>query len=170
VDILRRYIKTIDSLSRWTGKIFCLVIIPLVGITIYEVVMRKFFNRPTIWVFEISNQLYGLHFMMGAAYALLMGAHVSVDVFYRYLSARGKAIVDVIGFLVFFFPFCIIILWKGLQFAALSWGMWETSPSAFHPALYPIKTIIPITAGLLLLQGLAVFLKKVHFALRGTEI
>ncbi len=170
MEALKRYIKTINSINEWTGKIFCLVIIPLVLITIFEVVMRKFFNRPTIWVFETSNQLYGLHFMLGAAYALLHGSHVNVDVFYRHLSPKGKAIIDIIGFLIFFFPFCLIIIWKGIEFASLSWAMRETSQSVFHPVLYPIKTVIPITGFLLALQGSTIFIKKLLFAIKQKEM
>ena len=170
METLRKYIKTIDSINEWTGRIFCWVMLPLVCITIYEVVGRKFFNSPTIWVFETSNQLYGLHFMMGSAFALLHGSHVNVDVFYRYLTPKGKATIDIIGFLIFFFPFCIIIIWKGTQFAAQSWAMLEVSQSVFHPPLYPIKTVIPIAGVLLTLQGSTIFIKKLFFVTKGKEM
>jgi TRAP-type mannitol/chloroaromatic compound transport system permease small subunit len=170
METLKKYTSTIDGINEWTGRLFCWIMLPLVGITIYEVVARKFFNSPTIWVFESSNQLYGLHFMMGSAYALLRGSHVSVDVFYRYLSPKGKAIIDIIGFLIFFFPFCVVILWKGIQFAGQAWAMREVSQSVFHPPLYPIKTVIPIMGTLLLLQGSTIFIKRLFFVTTGKEM
>lgn len=170
MEKLKTYIKAISLINEWVGRINCCVIIPLVAITIYEVVARKCFNSPTIWVFETSNQLYGLHFMMGSAFALLHGSHVNVDVFYRYLSPMGKVIIDIIGFLLFFFPFCIIIFWKGIQFASQSWAMLEVSQSVFHPPLYPIKTVIPIVGLMLLLQGSTIFIKKLFLAFKGEEV
>ncbi len=170
MEIIKKYIKGISWINEWIGRITCFFIVPLVAITIYEVFVRKFLNSPTIWVFEISNQLYGFHFMMGSAYALLHGAHVNVDVFYRYLSPKRKAIMDVLCFIIFFFPFCIIIFWKGIAFAAQSWAMWEVSQSVFHPPLYPIKTIIPIMGLLLILQGIPIFIKRAFFIIKGEEM
>lgn len=170
MEMIKKYIKGISFINEWIGRITCWIIIPLGAITVYEVVVRKFLNSPTIWVFETSNQLYGFHFMMGSAFALLHGSHVNVDVFYRYFSPRGKAIIDIICFVLFFFPFCIIILWKGIEFAAQSWAMHEVSQSVFRPPLYPIKTIIPIMGLLLILQGATIFIKKWVFVLKGEEI
>lgn len=166
---LKEYIKTVNWINEWIGRITCWLIVPLVAITIYEVIVRKFFNSPSIWVFETSNQLYGFHFMMGSAFALLHGSHVNVDVFYRYFSPKGKAVIDIVGFLLFFFPFCIIIFFKGIEFAAQSWAMREISQSVFHPPLYPIKTVIPVMGLLLILQGVTIFIKKVLFVLKGEE-
>lgn len=170
MEAIKKYIRAVSLLNEWIGRIDAHVIIPLVLITIYEVVARKFFNSPTIWVFETSNQLYALLFMMGLGFALLHGSHVNIDIFYRFLSARGKAIMDIFGFIVFFFPFCIIILWKGILFASQSWQMLEVSQSVLRIPLYPIKTIIPLMAITLLLQGSAIFIKRLYLAFEGKEL
>lgn len=170
MEILKKYIKAVSLMNEWIGRIDAIVVIPLVLITIYEVVMRKFFNSPTIWVFETSNQLYGFFFMMGLGYALLHGNHVNVDIFYRYLSRKGKAIMDIICFIVFFFPFCIVVLWKGILFAYQSWQLLEVSQSVLRIPLYPIKTVIPLMAITLLLQGTTVFIERLYLVFEGKEL
>jgi TRAP-type mannitol/chloroaromatic compound transport system permease small subunit len=170
MEIIKKYVKAVNLMNEWIGRVDSVVIIPLVLITVYEVVMRKFFNSPTIWVFETSNQLYALMFMLGLGFALLRGSHVNVDIFYRFLSPKGKAIADIIAFIVFFFPFCLSVLWFGTLFAAQSWAILEVSQSVLRIPLFPIKTIIPLMAITLLLQGTVVFIKRIYLVAEGKEL
>ncbi len=165
-----RVLNFIDSVSEWTGKIFSWIIITLMALVVFEVIMRRFFNSPTIWSFEITIQLYAFHFMILAAFGLLHKAHVSVDIVYEKFGARTKAILDVITYLLFFYPFMVILLYKGIPYAAQSWEVHEKSWSAFAPPLYPIKTVIPITVVLLLLQGTSIFIRQLYFAIKGKEL
>ena len=170
MEIVKKYMKAVSLMNEWIGRVDSLVIVPLVLVTIYEVVARKIFGSPTIWAFETSNMIYGFFFMMGLGFALLHGSHVNVDIFYRFLSVRGKAIMDIIGFIIFFFPFCLVVLYKGTLFSGQSWAMLEHSQSVFQVPLYPIKTVIPIMALTLLLQGTVVFIKKVYLVAEGKEL
>jgi len=166
---VKSLVKLLDSISEWTGRIFGWVIVPLVLLTVTEVILRRFLNSPTIWSFEVLKQLFALHFMIVAAYALLYRAHVSVDVFTMMLSEKAKAVLDIITYLIFFFPFCLVCIWQGYSFAARSWAMRETSWSVFHPPLYPIKTVIVITFILLTLQGISEVIKRVYI-IKGVKI
>lgn len=166
---MKSLVKLLDSISEWTGRIFGWVIVPLVLLTVTEVILRRFLNSPTIWSFEVLKQLFALHFMIVAAYALLYRAHVSVDVFTMMLSEKAKAVLDIITYLIFFFPFCLVCIWQGYSFAARSWAMRETSWSVFHPPLYPIKTVIVITFILLTLQGISEVIKRVYI-IKGVKI
>jgi len=170
MEIVKKYMKAVSLMNEWIGRVDALFIVPLVFVTIYEVVARKIFGSPTIWAFETSNMIYGFFFMMGLGFALLHGSHVNVDIFYRFLSVRGKAIMDIIGFIIFFFPFCLVVLYKGTLFSGQSWAMLEHSQSVFQVPLYPIKTVIPIMALTLLLQGTVVFIKKVYLVAEGKEL
>lgn len=152
------------------GRVFAWVIVILVSITVYEVIMRRFLQSPTIWSFEISKQLYAFHFMILAAYGLLHGSHVSVDILYNLLSARTRNILDIISHLIFFFPFSIILLWKGYEYAQRSWAMREMTEGYFAFPLYYIKSIMPITAILLLIQGVAIFINSCYRALGGEDL
>jgi len=167
---LLAYIKLINGINEWIGKLFCWTIVVLVFITVMEVVLRRFFNSPTIWSFEVSLQLYGFYFMILAAHTLLHGNHVSIDIIYNILSVRTRLILDIIGYLIFFFPFTFILLWKGFGFAKMSWESLETSWSVFQPPLYMIKTVIPLTAFLLIMQGIAIFIQTIYMLVKRKEL
>jgi len=158
---MERFIKALDTVSEWTGKIFSWVIVPITLLVVLEVILRRFIHRPTIWNFEVTKQLYGFYFMIVAAYTLLHGGHVAVDIFAKRLGRRGQALLDIIGYVIFFFPFCFIIVWQGFFFAKASWVIKERSWSVFAPPLYPIKTVIPVTGALLIIQGVSEFLKRI---------
>ncbi|MGC9323252.1 MAG: TRAP transporter small permease subunit [Desulfomonilia bacterium] len=166
---MKALVKLLDTISEWTGRIFGWVIVPLVLLTVMEVILRRFLNSPTIWSFEVLKQLYALHFMIVAAFALLYRSHVSVNVFTMMLSQKSKAILDIVTYFIFFFPFCIVCAWQGYSFAARSWAMKETSWSVFAPPLYPIKTVIIITFILLILQGVSEVIKRVYL-IKGVEL
>lgn len=151
-----------DAINEWTGRIFSWIIVPLVLLTVMEVILRRFFGSPTIWSFEVLKQLYGLHFMIVAGFGLLYGSHVSVDVFTMALSERKRAILDIISYVLFFFPFVIVCIWQGYSFAARSWEMKETTWSVFAPAVYPIKTVIILSFILLLIQGISEVIKRIQ--------
>jgi len=169
MHVAKKIVTFIDSISNWTGKILGWIIVPLVLLVVMEVVLRYFFDSPTIWSFEVSKQLYAVHFMILAAFGLMTKAHVSVDVVTLYLSNKTRAVIDIISYLIFFFPFCIITAWKGYVFAAKSWAVREVSWSVWQAPLYPIKTVVTITFILLFIQGVSEFIKRVMI-LKGVEI
>jgi len=166
MNFLKKIGKTFDSLNNFIGITFGTIIVLLVILTVMEVVLRKFFNSPTIWSFEVLKQLFALYFMITAGYGLLKGSHISVDLFSRLLSEKKKAILSIVSYVIFFFPFCTICAWFGYEYAATSWAMSEHSWSNFAPPLYPIKSVICITFVLLILQGISEVIKNI-FTIKG---
>jgi TRAP-type mannitol/chloroaromatic compound transport system permease small subunit len=166
---LNSVLKAFDWISEWTGRIFIWLIIPLTVLVVFEVVSRRVFNAPHIWATEVTNYLYGPHFMLVAAYTLLYKSHVSIDIIYGRYSPRIRGILDIVTYLIFFFPFCIIVFYQGIVFAQTSWSIGETSESAALRVVPLIKTVIPVTFGLLLLQGLANFIRSIMLVFRGKE-
>jgi TRAP-type mannitol/chloroaromatic compound transport system permease small subunit len=152
---------TLDNISEWSGRIFSFIVVPLTLLVVFEVVARRVFGKPTIWSFELSNFLFGSHFMLVAAYGLLHKSHVSIDIFSSRLSPKRRELMQLAGYFLFFFPFLIALLVYGIQVAAISWTIGEESWSAWHPPLYPVKTVIPITASLLIIQGISDVIKKI---------
>ena len=115
--------------------------------------------------------LFGVLFMMGLAYILHYGGHVRIDIFFVRLSPRKQAIVESFCYLVFFFPVVVIILKHGIEFTQLSWHIGEKSSVSFwQPPLYPFKTVLPVAIFILLLQGVAEFLRHLVFAVRGKQL
>jgi TRAP-type mannitol/chloroaromatic compound transport system permease small subunit len=146
----------IDRLSAGVGKAFgwCIVIMTL-G-TCYDVFMRYFLRAPTNWAFDVSYFMYGALFMMAGAYTLSRNGHVRGDVVYRLLPYRAQASIDLVLYIIFFLPGFSALFWYGIPYAVVSWQIHEVSIYAPTGApVYPHKTLIPITAFLMVLQCLA---------------
>ena len=101
---MKSFIKFADTLSTSMGKAFSWCIVILMGGTVYEVVMAYAFNKPTLWNFDFSMQMYGAILMMSGAYCLATEAHVRGDVIYRLFSQRTQAWIDLVLYFIFFFP------------------------------------------------------------------
>ena len=166
---LMMIIRLIDTyVGELSGKIFMVLIFPLIGALTYEVIVRYAFNAPTIWAYDISYMVYGSHFMLGATYCLYKGGHIRTDVFYEKFSVRWQGRVDAFLYLFFFFPGMIYFFLAGWEEALHSWDILEESlMSPWRPALYPFKTVIPIAALLLLIQGVSELLKSIYAGIRG---
>jgi TRAP-type mannitol/chloroaromatic compound transport system permease small subunit len=121
-----------------------------------------------MWASDLSYMLYGALFMLGAAYALQRGAHIRTDFLYRLWPVRVQGAVDALLYLVFFFPGIALFLWMGGEFARISWLQDERAiTSSWRAPVYLLKMVIPVSAALLLLQGVSEFLKSLHAAVRG---
>jgi TRAP-type mannitol/chloroaromatic compound transport system permease small subunit len=160
---IRAAIHIIEAISKWTGTVVAWAIIPMTVAVTWEVVARHFFRAPTIWAFDVTYMLYGTHFMIGTAYTLMRVGHVRTDMLYQNWSVKRQNIIDAIGYLFFFFPAMILLFYFGWQEASHSWSIGETSDaSPWRPIVYPFKTVIPVTAILLLIQGIGEFLKNIY--------
>lgn len=165
---IKTILHVIDIISLTTGKIVSFLVIAMVGVTVYEVVMRYVFGAPTIWAFEMNYLMFGAYAILGGAYTLYLKGHVNVDILYGRLSIRGKAISDLATF-VFFLIFSGLLLWKVGELAWDSLMIRERLSSAWAPPVYPLKLIMFVGVVLLLLQGLAKFIRDLTIAITGGE-
>ena len=159
-------LKFIDLINTTLGKIMSFFILPLIFILCYEVVMRYVFNAPTIWAHEVSGHIFGMYAVLGGGYVMLNREHIKSDVLYAQFSERNQAIIDLITFPIIFFLLGIIFV-EGLDMAATSIKYKETTVSFLRSPVYPVKTCIPIAAFLMLLQGVAQFIRTLGFVLKG---
>jgi len=165
---MRGLLKIFDRISEWSGKIAMWAILVVTGIVVYEVFTRRVLGSPHVWTYEIVTLFYGLHFMILAAYTLLLKGHVAIDIVYIRFSPKTQALVDIVTYLVFFFPFILILLWLGTDNSWASWATSEKTATARLPLVIPImKTVTPVTALLLLLQGFAFFYRRIFFLIKG---
>ncbi|HYI27495.1 MAG TPA: TRAP transporter small permease subunit [Bradyrhizobium sp.] len=153
---MTRFLFFIDSLSMWVGKAFgWLILVLTLGVS-YEVFVRYVLGAPTTWAFDFSYITYGALFLMSGAYALSRGSHVRADVLYRLWKPRTQAAMDLTLYVLFFLPAVAAFIYAGWNYAAMSIRFKEVS--IFSPAgvpVFPLKTLVPITGVLLLLQGIA---------------
>ena len=151
-----RFVRFADGLSAWFGKTFgWLIMLMTIGVS-YEVVVRYIFNAPTSWSLDVSFIMYGTLFMMGGAYTLSRGGHVRGDFLYRLWPVRVQASVDLLLYLIFFFPGVTALIFAGWKYASRSWQYGEVSVNS--PAGIPIfqfKTVMVAAGILLFIQGLA---------------
>ncbi len=167
--MLRAILHGIDAISEWSGKIFSHLLLAVILVLLYEIGSRYIFNAPTIWAHETTQHTFGAYSILAGAYVLLSRGHVKVDVIYMRLSQRGQAVLDSITYLLFFI-FVIPIFGYGLIQAIDSIRIMETSFSPFAPPIWPLKTTVPIGALLILLQGIAHWIRALSMATRGKEI
>jgi TRAP-type mannitol/chloroaromatic compound transport system permease small subunit len=165
---MKRFLKTIDRISEQSGKAVSFLIIFLVVVVLFEIFVRYLFNSPTIWAHEIAQMIYGAYVILLGAYVLQRGGHVNVEILYGRFRPRTKAVIDLFTWLLFFY-FCGLLLWKGGDMAWDSFLVRETEPTSFAPPVYPIKMMIPLGALLILLQGLAKFIRDLTLAITGKE-
>jgi TRAP-type mannitol/chloroaromatic compound transport system permease small subunit len=167
---LKTFVQALDKVSEWSGKVCIWLIVPLTSLVVFEVISRRIFDAPHIWATEVTDYIYGPHFMLVAAYTLLHRAHVSIEVIYEHFSPKVKAFFDCFTHLIFFFPFCIVVIFQGIVFAHTSWAIGETSDSAALRIVPLVKTVIPVAFILIFVQGLADFIRSVHHIVKGKEI
>jgi TRAP-type mannitol/chloroaromatic compound transport system permease small subunit len=156
--MLISWLDRIDRISEWFGKIVSFMVPSVIAITVWEVIMRYIFNRPTIWVHETSEHLFAFSFLLGGAYTLLKGGHVRVDVLYLRFSPKGQMILNLFDS-IFFFLFIGLLLWQGGEMAWESVSLLERSQSPWGPYIFHVILAVPVAALLMLLQGLAMFIR-----------
>jgi TRAP-type mannitol/chloroaromatic compound transport system permease small subunit len=159
----RGALHAIEAVSNWTGIVTAWLIVPMTVAVTWEVVARHFFRAPTVWAFDVTYMLYGTHFMLGTAYTLMRIGHVRTDMLYQKWSIRRQNWIDAIGYLFFFFPAMALFFYYGGTEAWHAWQIGETSDaSPWRPIVYPFKAVIPVTALLLIVQGIAELMKSVY--------
>jgi len=159
---MNRFLFFIDSLSTWVGKAFGWLILVLTLAVSYEVFVRYVLRAPTTWAFDISYITYGAMFLMAGAYTLSRNGHVRADVVYRLWKPRTQASMDLLLYIIFFLPAVAAWIYAGWNYAEMSVRFREVS--IFSPAgvpIFPLKSLVPITGVLLLLQGIAEIIRCV---------
>ncbi|HHJ13752.1 MAG TPA: TRAP transporter small permease subunit [Gammaproteobacteria bacterium] len=153
---LMRLADRLDRLSEWIGQFSAWLSLPLVLVTFTVVVLRYLFDEGSIALQESALYLHAALFMLGAAWTLKLDGHVRVDVLSRHFSPRRRAAANLAGTLLFLLPTCLFLAWISLDYVQAAWRVREASPEAGGlPYVWLLKTLIPLTAGLLAVQGLA---------------
>ena len=161
MPVLRALVHYIDTFTEHSGRLLAWLVVIMALLTTVIVVMRYGFNAGSMMGQEAVIYMHGSLFMLGSAYALKSGAHVRVDIFYRNFSPRAQAWVNSLGGIVFLMPLCAFIGFSSWNYVSESWIVREVSPEPGGiPAVFLLKSIIPLMAFNLFLQGLAETLRS----------
>ncbi|MFK7971871.1 MAG: TRAP transporter small permease subunit [Bacteroidia bacterium] len=164
-------LKRLDSINEHVGRLSAWLATVLVIIVVANVMLRYCFNSGQIWLSELSWHVYAAMFLLGGAYALKHNRHVRVDVFYSRWSSTTKGIVDLIGYIFFLIPFCLMGMITAWPYAMRSLTRNEHSNEASGlPARYIIKFVIVVAFALLLIQAVVEVLRIIQKRLNTKSI
>lgn len=131
--VLTAFVNAIDRFSKWQAALVCWLIFGLIFTLTYEITARYFFGSPTVWAYDATYIFYGSLFMLGAAYTLLVDQHVRIEFIHSAMPPRARAIVEIIGYLIFFFPAIGALLYFGIEFAHEAWVVEEHAKQSIWP-------------------------------------
>ena len=168
METINRIINTIDKINEYVARAVQWFVLILILTLVYEVVMRYVFGNPTLWSFDVTYMSASIFLMLGMGYTLKEGGHVNIDILVGNLSRRNQAILNLVFFVILFFPLWYAILHS---FTPNLIRAWETAERArvgtWRPPIYPFKTWLFLGMVLLLIQGISEFLKELLIVLRG---
>jgi TRAP-type mannitol/chloroaromatic compound transport system permease small subunit len=151
-----RLLAHIERLNIWIGRSVAWLTLVMVLVTFAIVVLRYLFDLGWIWLQELVTWMHAAVFLLGAAYTLARDEHVRVDVFYSQAGERRQALTNLLGSVLFLAPVAVFLAWGSLDYVTASWEIREGSREAGglpYPAVSLVKSLIPLTAVLLLLQA-----------------
>jgi TRAP-type mannitol/chloroaromatic compound transport system permease small subunit len=152
----------IDWLTKGVGRAVSGLVVLVVLLQFALVVARYLFEAGSVWLTESVIYAHATLLLLAAAWTLQCGGHVRVDIFYVQMPKRTKALVDLIGALLLLLPFMIVLLWLSVPYAARSWAIVEHSQEASGlPIVFLLKTLIPLFALLMALQGISQAIRAV---------
>jgi TRAP-type mannitol/chloroaromatic compound transport system permease small subunit len=158
---LKTSLSAVEKFTEVTGRFISWATVTMVILVVLVVITRYFLGLGSIALQESVTYLHCLVFMMGFAFTLKHDGHVRVDIFYRGFSPRFKAIVDLIGGLLFLIPFCLLIFFISWDYVLASWVIRETSAENNGlPFIYLLKTLMLLMPVTLLLQGIAEIIRS----------
>lgn len=158
---MQSVVDFIDALNERVGRAVAWLTTVLVVVISIDVFVRYLLRDSAAWVMELEWHLFALIFLLGAGYAFRHDRHVRVDLFYANFQPRERALVDLLGNLLFLLPWSALIIYASWFYAVEAFRDGESSPNPGGLAyLYPIKFAIPLGFLLLWLQGLAETLRS----------
>ena len=155
--------RGIDGLNAWIGRYVIWLILASTVISGVNAIVRKAFNYSSNAFLEVQWYLFAAAFLLAAGYTLLQREHVRVDVISSRLSKRTQIWIDLLGFLFFLTPMCLVVLWYGIPFFLQGFESNEMSSNAGGLLRWPVYLMMPLGFGLLMLQGFSEAIKRAAF-------
>jgi len=166
---VRAIVKSINAFNNRIGIVIAWAALAMVAVQFAVVIMRYVYGIGSIFMQEAVIYLHGTLFMVGAGYTLLHGGHVRIDIFYRAASPRRKAVVNLLGVLLFLIPVCALIGWASWPYVQSSWAVFEGSREVSGiQGVFLLKSVILVFVVLMILQGISLALHSV-LILAGAE-
>lgn len=162
LKILQKIVVACDTINQWIGSVLVsAAVFFFIGIIFSNVVMRYVFNTSFVFMAELEWHVFCFIFLIGAGFTLLHDRHVRVDIFYSRMGEKQRALINCLGVLFLLIPSCFLVLHTSIPWVISAWQVGEVGldPGGI-PSRYIIKSALPIGYCLLLLQGIALFLRS----------
>lgn len=159
---MERALAFIDRLNTWLGRSTGFLAFFVAAAIVYEVFVRHFLNRPTVWANESTIFAACVIYMLAGGWAILEDRHVRIDLFYHRFSPRTRALIDCLTY-PFFALYIVVMLWASFKYAWESLELRETTMSPWNPPIYPMKILMTVGLFLILLQGTARLIRNLYF-------
>ncbi len=169
MEALKIFIRFIDRLNTWIGGAVSVLLPAMTVVLTYEVTARYIFRRPTIWAYDTAIFMFGYCGLLAGGFVLKNRQHINVDIIYTQFSRRGKAVMDLITGLLFFF-FVILVVIYGWKEALFAIELGKRTNTEWAPPVGHFKLMIPLGAFLLLLQGLANWIRDLYLVITNEEL
>lgn len=163
---ITKYIDLAQIKAAWFMK---WVLFSMMLLVVYEVIARYVFKAPTIWGLDLRSMIYAITIMVGLSYTLLLRSHVVVDAFTINLSWKTKKYIDIINFVVFYFPPMGVLTYTMYNLTIQSWQVLERTYTPWAPPVYPLKTLLVIAYANAVLQGVNEVVKDVISLQKGSD-
>ena len=155
--------KAIDALNEFVGRWVSWLILAAVLISAINAVVRKAFNMSSNAYLEIQWYLFAAVFLLAAGYTLLRQEHVRIDVVLGRFSKRTQIKVEAVCLLLFLMPFCVTVIDLVWPLVVQAYVSGEMSSNAGGLIRWPVFALVPVGFGLLLLQGVSEFIKRIAY-------
>ena len=166
-EAILTYVRWVEAINRRVGRIAMYGIFALIGVLLWSSISKTFF-LPSLWTLETAQFVMVAYYILGGPYSIQLDANVRMDLVYGSWSPRTKAWVDAFSVL-FLIYFLGVLLYGGIGSTAYSLEYGERSPTAWRPYLWPIKIVMCVGIGLMILQAVAEFFKDIG-RIRGVQL
>jgi TRAP-type mannitol/chloroaromatic compound transport system permease small subunit len=153
--------RAIDALTERIGQAVIWLVLAATLVSAGNALARWALGASSNAWLEIQWYLFGAVFLLAAGYTLKHNGHVRIDIFYGRLGAKGQAVIDLVGGLLFLLPMAGLLAWLAWPMFMDAWTTHEMSPDAGGLLRWPVKLLLPVGFGLLALQGVAEIIKRI---------
>ncbi len=165
---MKNFLRTIDNISDWSGKICSFMVFFGIFILSFEVVARYFFGAPTVWAHGYSQRVFGSYFVLVGAFTLLKNGHVRVDIIYQQFSLRKRAFLDILNYTMLLI-WSVVLIKEGWMFFLSSYKISEADEMVLAHPIYPVKFLLFIGVALITLQGINRLVVSIMTRIKGVE-
>ena len=163
------FVSAVDRLNRFIGDYVGYLMLPMIFVICWELISRKFFNKPTIWAMEMTWMIFAVYIIWSGGPSLLAKAQMRMDSLYNKWKPRTQACIDMATF-VCGLLFCAALTYKAFDNAFASWSVREVSNTPFGQPLYHLRMVVAVGTVFLLLQTISDFIRNLWLVITGEEL